>query len=154
MPQRRANPVLSCGVLVLAPAGELLLGHATGTPRWDIPKGIAEPDETPVQTALRETVEETGLRLAVDELLDLGCHAYRRGKDLHLFAVLRERFDTAGCACRSTFVDRHGRSVPELDRFAWIAFDDVPARCGRSLAALLGALDLAGVLARLERRSR
>ncbi len=29
--------------------------------RWDLPKGHCEPDETLVQTALRETHEETGI---------------------------------------------------------------------------------------------
>lgn len=150
-PPPRISPVLSCGVLVLDGAGELLLGHATGSPRWDIPKGIAEPGETALAAALRETAEETGLALDAADLHDLGRHAYRRGKDLHLFALLRERFDPALCRCRSTFVDARGRVVPELDRFEWVAFAQLPLRCGRSLAALLGALDLGALQARLQR---
>lgn len=36
----------------------LLMRHAD---RWDLPKGHAEPGESPVQTAIRETEEETGI---------------------------------------------------------------------------------------------
>lgn len=128
---------LSCGVLVLSPRAELLLGHATGTARWDIPKGLAEPGESPLQAALRETAEEAGLELPADALLDLGRFAYRRGKDLHLFAALIEAVDPSTLRCRSTFVGARGRPLPEMDRFEWVAFDRVAERCASSMAALL-----------------
>ncbi|HLL12003.1 MAG TPA: NUDIX domain-containing protein, partial [Rubrivivax sp.] len=48
------TPLLSCGILVFNPKIELLLGHATGSARWDIPKGIAEEGESPLAAALRE----------------------------------------------------------------------------------------------------
>jgi 8-oxo-dGTP pyrophosphatase MutT (NUDIX family) len=75
----------SCGVLLLSPQRELLLCHATGAAHWDIPKGLGEPGETPRETAVRETFEETCLRVDPHRLLDLGRLAYRPGKDLHLF---------------------------------------------------------------------
>jgi 8-oxo-dGTP pyrophosphatase MutT (NUDIX family) len=145
--------LLSCGILVLNAQGEILLCHATGTPRWDIPKGGAEVGERAVDAAIRETAEETGLAFAPDALLDLGERAYRPGKRLHLFAVLSERLDLAGCHCSTHFVDRFGRSRPEMDGFAWVAFDEVPKRVGKSLAALLsGPLALAEVFAALKAR--
>jgi 8-oxo-dGTP pyrophosphatase MutT (NUDIX family) len=129
---------LSCGILVLNDARELLLCHATGTPRWDIPKGGAEVGERALDAALRETAEETGLAFAPGRLLDLGAMKYRPGKDLHLFAVLSERFDAAQCRCSTHFVDRFGRSRPEMDGFAWVPFDEVTRRVGKSMAALIG----------------
>jgi len=45
----------------------LLMRHSD---RWDLPKGHAEPGETPRQTALRETEEETGIdgsRITLDD---------------------------------------------------------------------------------------
>lgn len=138
---------LSCGILVLNARSELLLCHATGTSRWDIPKGGGEAGETELRTAIRETVEETGLKFESGELLELGRFAYMRGKDLHLYGALIERIDTAQCVCTTHFRDSRGRLRPEMDGFDWVAFDDVAERCGRSLATLLtGAISLPGLL--------
>ena len=48
--QNRRVKALSCGILVLDPTGRLLLCRATGSFRWDIPKGGGEAGETPLQT--------------------------------------------------------------------------------------------------------
>ena len=75
---------LSCGVIV-TDGPSVLLGHATRSPRWDIPKGLAEPGEAPIAAALRELAEETGLSAASADLRPLGVHGYLRDKDLALF---------------------------------------------------------------------
>ena len=54
---------ISCGVIV-TDGNRLLLGHATRSPRWDIPKGLAEPGESLAAAAVRELAEETGLVVA------------------------------------------------------------------------------------------
>jgi len=129
--------VTSCGVLLLNPERELLLCHATGAAHWDIPKGVGEPGETPRDTAVRETFEETGLRLPPDGLVDLGRMAYRPGKDLHLFAAWSERVDPNTLVCSSRFQDRHGRLVPEADAFEWTPFERVPERCAKNMTKVL-----------------
>ena len=142
---------LSCGVLLLDPGDDLLLCHATGTPRWDIPKGIADPGETPLATALRETAEEAGIALDPEGVVDLGRHAYLRGKDLHLHAARVERLDLTRCRCRTFLRDARGRSRPEVDAYAWVPYADAGARVARGLAAILaGTLTLAQVRARLD----
>jgi 8-oxo-dGTP pyrophosphatase MutT (NUDIX family) len=151
--QNRRVKALSCGILVLNPRSELLLCRATGTFRWDIPKGGAHPGETPLQTALRETAEECGLQFAPAELLELGRHAYRPEKDLHLFATLVDGVDAASCHCRSHFTDGWGRQRPEMDAFEWTAFARVPRRCSRRMAALLTqTLSLPQLLQQLQAR--
>lgn len=141
---------ISHGVLVFNVASELLLCHASGSPWWDIPKGGGTLAETGRQTAVRETFEECGLRLVPEDLLALGCFTYRPGKDLQLYAVLTERFDTRACVCSSRFIDRHGRSRPEMDGFRWAAFDEVPKYCARSLTLVLTrSLSLPAVLGQL-----
>lgn len=145
---------LSCGILVLNPRSELLLCRATGTFRWDIPKGGGHPGETPLQTALRETAEECGLQFAPADLLELGRHAYRPGKDLHLYATLSDGVDAAACHCRSHFTDAWGRQRPEMDAFEWTAFARVPRRCARRMAELLTqTLSLPQLLQRLQQRA-
>lgn len=132
---------VSCGILVFNGRGELLLGHATGASHWDIPKGVADPGEAPREAAVREAGEEMGLRLAPDQLADLGRRPYRPGKDLHLFAIRVDGVEAKDCVCTSTFIDRHGRERPELDRFAWVPWSELPERCAPAMARVLAAID-------------
>ena len=128
---------LSCGILIVNEAAELLLCHVTGAWHWDIPKGGADPEETPLAAALRETREECGLDFSHEVLLDLGRQRYRPTKDLHLFAALSTRFDAAQCHCDSHYTDHLGRRRPEMDGFAWTPFERVHRRCARHLGELL-----------------
>jgi putative (di)nucleoside polyphosphate hydrolase len=127
----------SCGVLIVCVEAELLLCHVTGTPRWDIPKGLLEPGESPADAAARECREECGVAVEPAKLLPLGRFAYRPGKDLLLHALFVERFDSARCHCDSLFTDRRGAQRPEMDGFRWMPFAQVPQHCGKSMAALL-----------------
>ena len=146
------NPRLSCGTVVLLESCELLLCHVTGQRHWDLPKGGIHAGETPIDAALRETHEETGLRLGADVLLDIGRHAYTGRKDLHLFACLSQRIDPRELHCPSSFIDRiSGRSRPEMDGFGWFAFDRIDGLCTPKLAALLTRrLDLAAIVGQLD----
>ncbi|MCP3425342.1 NUDIX domain-containing protein [Rothia sp. AR01] len=57
----------ACGVIVDA-AGRILLvqrGHEPGKGLWSVPGGKSEPGETLRETAAREVLEETGLRVVV-----------------------------------------------------------------------------------------
>ena len=75
----------SCGVLV-TDGPRVLLGHAARTPRWDIPKGLADPGEALAAAAARELREETGLLASPCALVPLGTYPYLPAKDLALFA--------------------------------------------------------------------
>ena len=143
--------VLSCGVLMLNPRDEVFACHATGSPRWDLPKGVADPGETPRAAAVREAWEEAGLLLPAAALADLGEFDYLPAKRLHLFGlrVADEAIDLSRCRCRSFFPHhRTGASLPETDRWAWQPLAGAPDWAGKSLARLLGRLD-AGLLAAL-----
>ncbi len=142
---------LSCGIVILNEAHELLLCHVTGHDHWDLPKGGIDANERPIDAALRETREETGLRLDADTLLDLGRLRYLARKDLHLFAVCMARIDASKLRCESYFLQRpSGRRLPEMDGFGWFDFERATSLCTPKMAATLGgASGLARLLARL-----
>ena len=138
------------GILLLAESAELLLCHSTGNRFWDIPKGVADEGESSVVAAVREAREECGIAIAPAALRPLGRFAYRPEKDLELHAALIERIDPAACACSSTFVDRFGRTRPEMDDFRWTAFAEVGAYCAKSMALVLTTrVSLPSLLAQL-----
>ncbi len=142
---------LSCGIVILNPDRELLLCHVTGQNHWDLPKGGMDAGESTLAAALRETREETGLRLDAKTLRDLGRFQYTGKKDLHLYATLLPRFDLAALHCESHFADRStGKRLPEMDGYQWVVFPRVAAMCTPKMAAVLdGAIDLASLLAEL-----
>ena len=132
-------PRLSCGVIIVNAQRELLLCHVTGQNHWDLPKGGIDLGETPLQAALRETYEETGLRLHGEALVELGRFKYTGKKNLHLFATRLPRLDVSTLRCESRYFDhRTGRRMPEMDGYGWFDFARVPALCTPKMAAVLG----------------
>jgi 8-oxo-dGTP pyrophosphatase MutT (NUDIX family) len=130
---------VSCGVVILNPAGEVLLCHATETTHWDVPKGASDPGESPREAALRELVEETGIVMDGARLKDLGRFVYRRDKDLHLFAVRvsDDEVRVEDCVCESYFPRySDGTMIPEMDDFRWVDPLEVDRFASRSLARL------------------
>lgn len=135
---------LSCGTLVINAARELLLCHVTGTASWDIPKGLQDPGESPLQAAQRELFEEAGLRFDDALFQDLGEFDYRPDKRLHLFRV-----DAGADMCSldqlrcTSFFPHHitGEPTPEADGFRWASRDDVRTLCWPRMAQRLMSLD-------------
>ena len=129
---------LSCGIVIVTAARELLLCHVTGQRHWDLPKGGIHAGETPREAALRETVEETSLVFAPDALAELGRFEYTAKKDLHLFAVVSEAVDPQSLSCDSHFLERGStRMLPEMDGFGWFAFSRVAELCTARMAEVL-----------------
>ncbi|GEM_PF-343490 len=147
---------LSCGVVIVNDDDELLLCRVTGQGHWDLPKGGADPGETPLQAALRETYEETGLRLPPAALLELGRYAYTARTDLHLYATHAPQVDPRALVCHSHYVCADsGQRRPEMDAYGWFAFDAVPLRCRPRLASVLvSRLDLRALRRRLHAAGR
>ena len=128
---------VSCGVIV-TDGRKLLLGHATRSPRWDIPKGIAEPGELHAAAAVRELREETGLSASRAELACLGVHCYLPGKDLALFRWTLDALpDPHTLICAATIPTAGGGALPEFDRFGLFAWEEALTRVGRNLARVL-----------------
>ena len=131
----------SCGVIV-TDGRRILLGHATRSPRWDIPKGIAEIGEDFAAAARRELFEETGLTAPEAELKPIGVFPYRSGKDLALF-IWKPAYmpDPKSLVCVSCFSFR-GSEYPEFDRFGLFPRDEALTRVGKAMAERLAAISL------------
>ncbi len=127
--------------MIVGDGRRILLGHATRSPRWDIPKGEAEPGEGFAEAASRELFEETGLLVPAAELTVLGVHAYLRAKDLALFGWAPPQMpDPKSLRCTSHFALPDGTLLPEFDRFGLFSWEDALGRVGRSMARVLATI--------------
>ncbi|HVH80607.1 MAG TPA: NUDIX hydrolase [Stellaceae bacterium] len=136
---------ISCGVIV-TDGERLLLGHASRSPRWDIPKGGVEPGETLVEAARRELREETGLTVAETELVPLGVKPYLRNKDLALFAwIVAALPDPKTLVCSEYFMLPNGSRLPEFDRFGLFTPAEAQERVGKNLARLFAEISLSAL---------
>ena len=115
--------VPACGVLAVNEQGRVLLQRRRDTGQWAVPMGKQEFGETPIQCAIRETQEETGVVTEVTGLLgiysDPGHIVY---------------YDSDGETRQEYEVIFTGRPVsgsPEVNDeasdVAWFAPDDLPA---------------------------
>ncbi|HWB48757.1 MAG TPA: NUDIX hydrolase [Stellaceae bacterium] len=140
-----AEKTISCGVIV-TDGERVLLGHASRSPRWDIPKGGVEPGESLAQAACRELREETGLAASEAALRPLGVKPYLRNKDLALFVWRIDHLpDPAGLACSAFFALPDGTRLPEFDRFGLFTPAEALTRVGKNLARLLSEISLSAV---------
>ena len=136
---------ISCGVIV-TDGERLLLGHASRSPRWDIPKGGSQPDESLAETAARELKEETGLAMPPSALTPLGVKEYLRNKDLALFAwVLPVLPDPQTLVCSEFFELPGGARLPEFDKFGLFTIEEAMSLVGKNLARLLSEISLAAL---------
>ena len=59
----------------------LLVKHTYGHLNWELPGGGGEAGESPVETAVREVQEETGLRVTARQMT--GCYYSHENESLH-----------------------------------------------------------------------
>lgn len=140
--------VVSCGVLMRNASRELFVCHATGSSRWDLPKGVQDPGESALETALREAWEETSLALEPASLHELGRFDYLPAKQLHLFGlrVAIDAFDIRDCRCHTSFPHRiTGLPTLEVDGYAWKSLDRLHDWCGKNMSRVLLAVDWASI---------
>jgi 8-oxo-dGTP pyrophosphatase MutT (NUDIX family) len=111
---------LSCGFVVVRKTEDdwaTLLLRAYH--HWDFPKGIREPGEDPMQAALREVDEETGIDdLALewaDRFFETG--PYSKGKVARYYLGRTEKTDVVMGISPET-------GQPEHHEWRWVSFDE------------------------------
>lgn len=111
---------LSCGVVLARRTDD---GYVTLMLRawhhWDFPKGLMEEGEAPVQAALRELQEETGISTAE---FDWGEHSmetgpYSRGKTARYYLARTDEADVVLGPSPDT-------GEPEHHEWRWVSFDE------------------------------
>ena len=88
--------------------------------RWQLPKGIVDPSETPEITAVREVREEAGIESKLLELIDIIEYWYRSTKNgkpvrFHKFVHFYLLEYVSGD------VSNHDH---EIEESSWVSFDD------------------------------
>jgi 8-oxo-dGTP diphosphatase len=80
---------------------------------WQFPAGGIEPGETPEEAAVRETLEETGLKVEAERLIGQRVHP-KTGREMSY------------TACRVIDGEAHVADEDELDAVAWITLAEIP----------------------------
>jgi len=110
---------LSCGVVVVrrTDAGWVTL-LLRAYRHWDFPKGVREPGEEPLQTALREVAEETGISELEfawgDRYFETG--PYSRGKVARYYIAQTRQVEVEMGPSPET-------GEPEHHEWRWVSFD-------------------------------
>jgi 8-oxo-dGTP pyrophosphatase MutT (NUDIX family) len=119
----RPSPIPSCDAAVIDDTGRILLIRRADNASWAMPGGGIAVGETPVQAAVREVLEETGIRC--EPVAFVGLHDSRlcgSADPFHLYHLL--------FLCRPLFDDEkkgpptHVHEVLEMD---WFAEHAIPA---------------------------
>jgi 8-oxo-dGTP pyrophosphatase MutT (NUDIX family) len=132
---------ISAGI-VITDGDHVLVGHVTNHTHWDIPKGGINQGEPPLQAAIRECMEETGIQVPVSELQVLGMYAYKPKKDLMLYLwCVKQMPDATTLKCDSKFTNTKGIQQPELDAFACVKWEQISEYCQPDLVKVLKILE-------------
>ncbi|MDI3330315.1 MAG: NUDIX domain-containing protein [Micrococcus sp.] len=129
------NRILVSAVVLYRPDGQVLTVRKTGTTMFMFPGGKHREDESPLQTAVRELAEETGLAVPSQDLEYLGGFdtpaANENGHLLHseVFALLRP-------LARNEVPE----PTAEIEQLAWMDPKAPVAPAGCGVAPLLTAV--------------
>ena len=124
------------------PGGPFWTGRHDGA--WSIPKGGIQPGEEPLQTAIREFMEETGFA-PTGPYSPLGRITQRSGKIVYAWAFEGDCDPTAVKSNMTTteWPPRSGQhiDIPEVDRAEFFALDEARRAINVAQAELLDRLE-------------
>lgn len=131
---------LSAGV-IFHDSHSMLVGHCTGSSRWDIPKGLIEEGEEPINAAIRELKEETdfsheGVRRNIKYI---GFTPYLSNKDLFLYDLSAPSLPPLSSYSCNSYFDKKGIKTPEFDSFKYASWDEIHS--GLLIPAMITVID-------------
>jgi len=94
---------------------------------WSIPKGLPDPGELLLDTAIREFHEETGIT-AKGPYYEIGTIRQKGGKIVHAWTFIGEWNPDDGIVCNTFTIEWPPRSgkfqeFPEQDKAAWMSYE-------------------------------
>lgn len=102
----------------------------------DIPKGGIEKDEEPIEAAIRECWEETGLRLKESDLVYKGLYDYKSYKKLHVFLCKMPMPNISDLHCDAQ-IHLYGKDFPEMVGYKIVPITDVEKYFYRDLSKII-----------------
>lgn len=133
-------------VLLVHPGGPFWARKDAGA--WSIPKGEHGAGEDPLEAALRELAEETGVNVAAIDrsgLVELGVVSQKGGKNVAAWAVGLD-LDASAVESNTFTIEWPPRSgtrqeFPEIDRAEWLDLETGRAKINPAQAVFLDRLE-------------
>lgn len=151
MPKRSAGLLMfrkragQIEVFLVHPGGPFWAKKDLGA--WTLPKGEYSDDESPLEAAIREFLEETGFRAPPEgtKFIDLGTVLQAGGKIVSAWAFEGDCDPGALVSnlCTIEWPPRSGRrlEIPEADRGEWFSLPEAKERILQGQAAFLDRLN-------------
>ncbi len=145
----------SCGFLIqsgdkflFCHPSNLREGNHIGDQGWGIPKGKMDAGENQFETALRETAEETNLRLVMFPDVKFKLEVFYtteyltkfRGNPITKTLIVFHAHEETGIlqqqalSCPSLV---ENTNIPEMDDFRWVTLSDARKICAKSMKGLI-----------------
>ncbi len=123
---------VTAGIYIFNKKGQLLVCHPNEMDEsiWSIPKGLMDRGEIPVETAMREMEEETGIHIEglKKKLQYVGSIKYENKPKMLIAYTLKldDNPPVEDLVCKSTFKSLYsGKRISEIDKFQWIDYDAI-----------------------------
>lgn len=120
---KRPAKRMGAGVLLFSPDGHLLIVKPSYKEGWAVPGGVSEKNESPFDTAYRETKEEIGLEISKDRLALFGIRytderdGLSEGVELYFMTTLTEQELTSITLQASELSDKKLVDPSEIDKY-------------------------------------
>ncbi len=131
LPRKR----MGSGVIIRNTKGEMLVLKTTYKDHWEIPGGVVEENESPRQTAERETLEEVGLAVTISRCLVIHYRASQGEQDENIMFA----FD-GGIISDIAELKLDGKEIAEAK---FVSFQDAAPLVGERIASRLPACEQA-----------